>query len=176
MRIQGQTWLRGAYQSDWSPAAKARAEAVGREPVAESENASDVTANSWLSLDEEPTCKKLRIEDSGEEGSMRPYMFFQSVEQDHNVPSLSEVDRYLSLPQARSMTPSGAETCILTWWAAHEGQLPHLSLMARQFLALPASSAGAERLFSAAGRMHNDLKKSMMDETLQHTLIVYKNT
>jgi hypothetical protein len=172
MRIQGQTWLRGAYQSDWSHEAKARAEVVGREPIAEGENASDVTSNSWLSLDEEPTCKKLSIEDSREEGPMRPYMLFQSAEQDHNVPSLSEVDRYLSLPQARSMTPFGAETCILTSWAAHEGQLPHLSLMARQFLALPASCAGPERLFSAACRMHNDLKKSMMDETLQHTLII----
>jgi hypothetical protein len=103
-------------------------------------------------------------------------MFFQSVEQDHNVPSLSEVDNYLSLPQARSMTPSGAEACILTWWAAHEGKLPHLFLMARQFLALPASYAGPKRLFSAAGRMHNDLKKFVMEETLQHTMIVYTNT
>jgi hypothetical protein len=74
------------------------------------------------------------------------------------------------------MTPFGAETCILTWWAANEGQFPHLSLMARQVLALPASFASIERLFFYASRMHNDLKKSMMDETLQHTLIVCKNT
>jgi hypothetical protein len=93
MRIQGRTWQRVAYHADWSHEAKARAKAVGCESFAEGENASDVTANSWLTLDEEPLYKKVCTEDSGEEGSMRPYMFFQSAEQDHNVPSLSEVGR-----------------------------------------------------------------------------------
>ena len=32
--------------------------------------------------------------------------------------------------------------------------------MAKQYLAAPASTAAVERVFSAAGRMHNDLRKS----------------
>jgi len=32
--------------------------------------------------------------------------------------------------------------------------------MAKQYLAAPASTAGVERVFSAAGRMHNDLRAS----------------
>ena len=36
--------------------------------------------------------------------------------------------------------------------------LPYLAKMARQFLSMPASSAGLERLFHTAGRMHDDLK------------------
>ena len=47
--------------------------------------------------------------------------------------------------------------------------------MARQFLAAPASSAAAERLFSAAGKMHDDLKKSTTEDTLEDMLIVAKN-
>ena len=48
--------------------------------------------------------------------------------------------------------------------------------MAKQYLAAPASTAGVERVFSAAGRMHNDLRKSMKDSTLEHSLFARFNT
>lgn len=35
--------------------------------------------------------------------------------------------------------------------------------------------AGCERLFSAAGRMHDDLKKATNETTLEHSLMVFKN-
>ena len=38
------------------------------------------------------------------------------------------------------------------------------------------STAGVERVFSAAGRMHNDLRKSMKDSTLEHSLFARFNT
>jgi 2-oxo-4-hydroxy-4-carboxy--5-ureidoimidazoline (OHCU) decarboxylase len=47
--------------------------------------------------------------------------------------------------------------------------------MARQFLSAPASSACAERLFSSAGKMHDDLKKSTNEATLESQLIVNRN-
>ena len=37
-------------------------------------------------------------------------------------------------------------------------------------VAAPASSAGVERVFSAAGKMHSDLRKSMSDDSLKHSL------
>jgi hypothetical protein len=42
-------------------------------------------------------------------------------------------------------------------------------------LALPASSAGVERLFSAAGRLHDDLKKAIKEDTLSMQLEVKVN-
>jgi hypothetical protein len=92
------------------------------------------------------------------------------------LPPASEVDKYLALPQQRAILPSGAEASPLEWWKGQASGLPHLAKMARQFLALPASSAGCERLFHAAGRMHDDLKKSTTDETMQRVLNVYANT
>ena len=92
------------------------------------------------------------------------------------TPPSSEVDKYLALPQQRAILPSGAEASPLEWWKGQASGLPHLAKMARQFLALPASSAGCERLFHAAGRMHDDLKKSTTDETMQRVLNVYANT
>ena len=62
----------------------------------------------------------------------------------------SEVDKYLQLP-ALPTTRNGRDTCPLEWWKMHSHELPCLAKMARQFLALPASSAGVERRFSAVG-------------------------
>ena len=49
--------------------------------------------------------------------------------------------------------------------------------MAKQYLASPFSSAGVERVFSAAGKMHDDLRKSEKDSTLaEHSLFAAFNT
>ena len=42
--------------------------------------------------------------------------------------------------------------------------------------AAPASSAGVERVFSAAGKMHGDLQKAAKDSTLEHSLFAAFNT
>ena len=39
----------------------------------------------------------------------------------------------------------------LTWWKAHEKQLPHLAVLSRKWLCIPATSAPSERVFSVAG-------------------------
>ena len=43
---------------------------------------------------------------------------------------------------------------------------PALAKMVKQYFAAPASSAGVERVFSAAGKMHGDLQKSAKDSNL----------
>jgi hypothetical protein len=53
--------------------------------------------------------------------------------------------------------------------------MPNLSKMARQFLAMPASSAGCERVFNVAGKLHDDFRKSINDETLCMMLEVRHN-
>ena len=47
--------------------------------------------------------------------------------------------------------------------------------MVRQYMAVPASSAGVERVFSAAGKMHDDLRKSVKDETLEASILAAFN-
>ena len=50
-----------------------------------------------------------------------------------------------------------------------------LAKMAKQYLAAPFSSAGVERVFSAAGKMHDDLKKSATAGTLEMSLFAMQN-
>jgi hypothetical protein len=44
--------------------------------------------------------------------------------------------------------------------------------MAREALAAPVSSAGIERMFYRAGKMHDDLKKKTSETTLERNLKV----
>ena len=53
--------------------------------------------------------------------------------------------------------------------------VPALAKMVKQYFAAPASSAGVERVFSAAGKMHSDLQKSAKDTTLEHSLFAAFN-
>ena len=65
---------------------------------------------------------------------------------------------------------------LLAYWKAVQAKWPALAKMVKKYLAAPASSAGVERVFSAAGKMHDDLRKSAKDDTLKHALFAAFNT
>jgi len=83
--------------------------------------------------------------------------------------------RYLRLPQVALYHASGHGRDIWYWWKQHAPDFPFLSKMARQILVAPTPSAGAERLFSGAGKMHYDLKKSTDELTLENQLLISMN-
>ena len=49
-------------------------------------------------------------------------------------------------------------------------KFPSLSVMDRQYLGVPATSASAERLFSIAGRTYDDLRQHLNDDMLETTM------
>ncbi len=79
-------------------------------------------------------------------------------------PEVDELEEYLAMPL------EDTDIVLLDWWKNHRYRFPKLAKMAKQYLAAPASTAAVERVFSAAGRMHNDLRKSMKDSTHWSTL------
>ncbi len=91
------------------------------------------------------------------------------------VPEYNEVERYLRMPRIPITDILGNDQNIINWWRDNESGFPHLTKMARQFLSAPTSSACAERLFSSSGKMHDDLKKSTNEATLESQLIVNRN-
>ena len=82
------------------------------------------------------------------------------------VDEVDEMDRYLACLQETNS--EGFD--LLLWWKRKELVYPALSKMAEQILADPLSSAGAERVFSAAGRMHGDEQKRRSGESLKAML------
>ena len=77
---------------------------------------------------------------------------------------LNQVDIYLA------ELPVSMDTDILVWWGVNEHKYPDLARMAAQFLGCPASSASAERVFSLAGRLYDDLASHMNDGTLEERM------
>jgi hypothetical protein len=87
------------------------------------------------------------------------------------APLLDELEQYLADPEEPSL-----DVKVLAWLKAKESKWPALAKMVKQYFAAPASSAGVERVFSAAGNMHGDLQKSAKDSTLEHSLFAAFNT
>jgi zinc finger BED domain-containing protein 1 (E3 SUMO-protein ligase ZBED1) len=60
---------------------------------------------------------------------------------------------------------------ILMWWKVHAVRFPYLSRLARRYLAMPATSASVERLFSVAGQVVT-AKRARLDPSTV-TLLVF---
>ena len=105
-----------------------------------------------------------------------------------SMPSAKPNLHALPCPLATMPAETNMDLDVLAWWKArsHHGKadpasgrpegLPHLAKMARQFLGRPATSAGVERMFSKAGKLHDDKKKGQKDDTLEHSLFAGANT
>ena len=77
----------------------------------------------------------------------------------------------------------GAENNVsLEWWRENSGQFPCLAKLARYILAIPATSAGPERMFSKAGLIIDDLSTNIKGDavsalvTIDGTLPIIKAT
>ena len=62
-------------------------------------------------------------------------------------------------------------TCVIDWWQQHRHHFPYLNKMAREYVACPATLAGVQRLFSAAGLLFSDLAEAMKEGTLRARLM-----
>ena len=57
---------------------------------------------------------------------------------------------------------------VLVWWRdVGQARFPRIAVMARQFLTIPEATATAERVFSFAGLTLSDLRKSLLEGTLE---------
>ena len=80
---------------------------------------------------------------------------------DVNVDSVeSELNAYTRVQQV----PLDADP--LMWWKQHVQKFLRLTRMTRQYLAVPATSASPERLFSSVGLVESDLRGNPLDATL----------
>jgi len=65
--------------------------------------------------------------------------------------------------------------CPLEWWAAHADRYPVLAQMARVYLAVPASSAPSERVFSVASLVLTDRMRRLDESRVARLMFLKRN-
>ena len=94
-----------------------------------------------------------------------------SQDKTKDTPHKNELVAYLALPQIEYTSEWDA----LEWWKTNAAKFPNLSVMARQYLGCPATSATVERLFSAVGIAFSDKRKSSHADTLSDVIFTRMN-
>jgi hypothetical protein len=92
-------------------------------------------------------------------------------EEEEEVVVVDELETYLALPQIKYTTERDATD----WWKEHAKKFPNVTVMARQYLGCPASSAAVERLFSQVGIAFAAKRKSARAGTLGDMLFARIN-
>jgi hypothetical protein len=64
---------------------------------------------------------------------------------------------------------------ILDWWRVNSSSFPRLSTVAKEVLAIPASSAASERSFSTAGATVSQRRTALNTDTVENILFVHSN-
>ena len=89
-----------------------------------------------------------------------------------NVDCDQEVDTYRTMAGLQFNEGNlDVKANILMWWKQHAVRFPYLSRLARRYLAMPATSASVERLFSVAGQVVS-AKRARLDPSTV-TLLVF---
>ncbi|XP_065675449.1 uncharacterized protein LOC136091669 [Hydra vulgaris] len=84
-------------------------------------------------------------------------------------PILSEMCQYEYLPDAKKDFP------IFDWWKLHSNTLSELSSLARQILAIPASSTKSERVFSSGGNVVRSSRCNLRPEKIEQIILIREN-
>ena len=63
----------------------------------------------------------------------------------------------------------------LAWWKMHDGQFPPIAKLARKYLAIPASSAPSERVFSRAKLIQQRQRWNFLPQRLEAYVMLKHN-
>lgn len=121
----------------------------------------EIYYNKFLEKDQEIPKKRMR-EDSD-------LLDLKSIyaNRDTCVPNWEkEINEYIEAPCASDCTD------ILNWWRDHQNVYPILAKMAKDVLAIMATSVPVERLFSNASLIVTDKRKSLKDDALVSLLTI----
>jgi hypothetical protein len=80
-----------------------------------------------------------------------------------------EIDEYMMIEEI------DVSTCPFKWWASQESRFPILSQLAKKYLAIPATSAASERLFSDAGNVMTVKRTNLSPTTFEHLIFCKRN-
>jgi hypothetical protein len=100
--------------------------------------------------------------------SSKQQLFFSSVRQP--APTLRGVQAKISEYLSEQIEPDGAQA--LTYWATRQYKFPILAQMARRYLAIPATSAASERVFSKGRRVLSWQRASLKPKSIKQLICI----
>ena len=80
-----------------------------------------------------------------------------------------------SLREYKQQATIQVEKCPLAWWAERQALFPHLSLLARDILGSPGSTAALERCFSNTGRVWTERRTRLDPRVGSDILLCHEN-
>ena len=103
-----------------------------------------------------------------------------AVNQTHDASVLSSIDDFLNCRSSFSgseiwTTESTTRISPYVWWKSFGNASPVLSKLARKLFSVPASSASSERVWSACGFIHSDVRNKLGSQKALQAAFVYKN-
>ena len=81
----------------------------------------------------------------------------------------NELDLYLKSPTLNM------DSCPLAWWKLEQSRLPMLSIVARKFLCVCATSVSSERIFSTGGNIVTDNRTCLKPNKVDQLVFLAKN-
>ena len=84
---------------------------------------------------------------------------------------VDEVNRFKGCKGISLLSTEGVYSCPLVWWKENQSSYPHLWELAKRILAIPATSAPSERVFSVAANVVNKKRVRLDPDTVN--LLIY---
>ncbi|CAB4493022.1 unnamed protein product [Rhizophagus irregularis] len=118
--------------------------------------------------------KRQELNTIQQQQSLSPDNTINSLLQDiftnrHRRERQDEIDEYMMIEEI------DVSTCPFKWWASQESQFPILSQLAKKYLAILATSAASERLFSDAGNVMTVKRTNLSPTTFEHLIFCKRN-
>jgi hypothetical protein len=101
-----------------------------------------------------------------------------SSSDDDDIPLSSSSTRYLAIheyEQFRKEKKPSDNVGPLKWWKDHESKYPGLNVLAKNVLAIPATSTASERVFSKAGLICSKLRSSLAPQNINILIFLAQN-
>lgn len=96
--------------------------------------------------------------------------FLELIEESDGEQCISEVDAQAEIRRYLAGSKAGSNVDPCSWWRTNEAEYPVLAIMARDWLAVPASSVPCEQLFSLAGNTITKNRNSLSPDTARSLL------
>ncbi|OQD74710.1 hypothetical protein PENANT_c169G07139 [Penicillium antarcticum] len=81
------------------------------------------------------------------------------------------IDKYFDSPPINIADTTG-QNWLCNWWKMHKGEYPRMAAAARDYLAIPASEVGAERVFSTARDVLGIRRYSLKGDTIRMLMLI----